>query len=305
MKKEKLKETTLCSLVERGGLKDYLRNDLHFSLGQIKKHGPSPHDLHRPVKEKQEIELSLDLRNGKEINPRYEGPEISILFEDENLLAISKPPFIHNYPLKYSERDNCLSYLRSQYPKFAEINQVNSSDMERGLLYRLDFGTSGVLIFLKNEDLYHELRKTFALAVKRKVYLAIVCGNIEEKGRLSHHLRATGTKGHKMALCHEGDVSQEKSFFADCFYTKLDYSTEKDLSLIQVEIKTGVRHQIRAQFALNGNPLFGDELYGGKEGERLFLHAYHYEIKVEDQLYSIKDPEAELFGGFFDLNSSL
>ena len=71
-------------------------------------------------------------------------------------------------------------------------------------------------------------------------------------------------------------------------------------SLVLVNLQSGLRHQIRAQLAALGFPILGDELYGGSRAERLFLHAWRYEWSEIEE-----DNSADLFDGFFDLNSGL
>ena len=77
-------------------------------------------------------------------------------------------------------------------------------------------------------------------------------------------------------------------------------SVGKGVSLVLVNLKTGLRHQIRAQLSFLGFPILGDELYGGRKAERVFLHALRYEFSD-----IVEDSNAELFNIFFDLNRAL
>jgi 23S rRNA pseudouridine1911/1915/1917 synthase len=70
-----------------------------------------------------------------------------------------------------------------------------------------------------------------------------------------------------------------------------------DKSLLMIELKTGLRHQIRAQLSYLGFPILGDELYGGNKAERLYLHAWRYEWSE-----FVEDNHMDLFDRFFDLN---
>ena len=80
------------------------------------------------------------------IYPDYEGPDIEVLFENDDVIILNKPPNIHSHPLKYSEQDNCLSFLRQQLKN--NKMDVNKKSYDKGLLYRLDYVTSGVLFFI-------------------------------------------------------------------------------------------------------------------------------------------------------------
>ena len=93
------------------------------------------------------------------IYPIYEGPKIDVLYEDSNCIILNKSPSTHSHPLKYNEKDNCLSFLREN--NYFEALKVNEYNMDRGLLYRLDYGTSGVLVLVKDELDYLHLRDNF------------------------------------------------------------------------------------------------------------------------------------------------
>ncbi len=209
------------------------------------------------------------------INPNYCGPDIPILYEDEKIIAVSKPVGVHSHPHGYNETDNMLSYFRMK--NIFSVLNTNTEGMDRGLLYRLDSGTSGVLLFAKSDELYHEVRNQFASVAKKKVYQTIVCGKAEEVKELSGLLVGTGKKGSLMKSCASDSTGAMKALLR---YRLIEYKEELDLSLLEVELQTGVRHQIRAQLANEGLPILGDMLYGGRSSSRIFLHAYLYELKT-------------------------
>ena len=84
---------------------------------------------------------------------------------------------------------------------------------------------------------------------------------------------------------------------------KIHYNSEKNCSLLMVKLKTGLRHQIRAQLSYLGYPILGDELYGGSSSLRIFLHAFYYEIPLkEGVIIKGKARNAYLFDKFFNLD---
>ena len=129
------------------------------------------------------VEVPLNLFNNLLINPNFCGEKPNIIFEDEHLIVLHKPVGIHNHPLSYLENDNCLSYLRETDPK----NRALFTDVERydrGLLYRLDYLTSGLLIFSKRDgevDLYRQKQGN-------KFYLAICEGKIKDNFSLENFI---------------------------------------------------------------------------------------------------------------------
>jgi 23S rRNA pseudouridine1911/1915/1917 synthase len=140
------------------------------------------------------------------------------------------------------------------------------------------------------------MRHGFNERIKRKIYWAIVEGDFNQEGSWTHSFRAMGVKGAKQKVdlhyhpdAHEGHLVVQK----------IAYKEGK--SLLMINLKTGLRHQIRAQLSALGFPILGDELYGGKKAERLYLHALRYEWDKEEA----EDISADLFDSFFDLNSAL
>ena len=279
-------------LYDEASLKDALKNTLGSS-GQLIKRYFSSKEQSRKIFARETIKLPLNLVNHMKINPEYVGPEIHIISETENYLAIHKPPGVHCHPLNYGDKDTLLNFLVTA--KKWEGVLINESNYDRGLLYRLDHETSGIMIIAKNEKFLRYFRDNFSTEMKRKFYWAIVEGDFNKNGRWTHHFRSTGQKGVKQKVTDDsGFETQEGSL------SVLKISYTEGLSLVLVNLKTGLRHQIRAQLAHLGFPILGDVLYGGRSADRLFLHALRYEFTE-----ALEDPDAELFGVFFDLNGAL
>jgi 23S rRNA pseudouridine1911/1915/1917 synthase len=279
-------------LAEATSLKEALKEVLGSSNQHLKKFY-SNKQLQHIVQSKDILDLPLELVNHLLINPSYTGPEVRIIAETGQYLALHKPPGVHCHPHSYADTQTILNYLASK--KNYSPLLVNQGNYDRGLLYRLDLETSGVLILVKNPRLHHEARENFASSVKRKFYWAIVEGNFDQEGPHTHFFKGSGPKGAKQKVSsEEGEETQEGSLGVKKILT----SSGK--SLLLVSLRTGLRHQIRAQLSHLGFPILGDELYGGNAAERLFLHAFRYEW-----LDVIEDVGAELFESFFDLDRAL
>lgn len=285
-------------LIELSWLQDWpsLKEALTATLGcsgqHIKRYFSSK-EQNRSVKAKEVARLSINFVNHLKINPLYIGPAVKVLSENENFLVLHKPPGVHCHPLSYEDKDTLLNFLANN--KKWETLCINESNYDRGLLYRLDFETSGVIVLAKSEMKLKDFRQSFSLNMRKKFYLAIVDGDFNKEGKWVHYFRAYGQKGLLQKVTdmpvqesHEGSLAVMKIF------------SDNGKSLILVNLKTGLRHQIRAQLSHLGFPLLGDELYGGNKAERLYLHALRYEFSD-----TVEDPEAELFGLFFDLNRAL
>lgn len=279
-------------LYEEASFKEALKKTLGSS-GQLIKRYFSSKEQDRKIRAHDVSRLPINFINHLKINPEYVGPAVEIISETENFLAIHKPPGVHCHPHNYGDKDTLLNFLVTA-GKWEGLS-INESNYDRGLLYRLDYETSGIMIIAKNEKFLRHFRDNFSTEMKRKFYWAIVIGDFNQEGRWTHHFKSTGLKGVKQKV---SDVSGPETSEGSLSVLKVSYS--EGLSLVLVNLKTGLRHQIRAQLSHLGFPILGDELYGGRAAERVFLHALRYEF-----FETLEDPNAELFDVFFDLNGAL
>ena len=229
--------------------------------------------LHQPVAAQQSFALPTDLLHPGAVNPLYQGPSIEILAEDDFIIALAKPPGVACHPLTYRDQNNCLSFLRQQGKK--EVLQVEEKKAERGLLYRLDTLTSGLLLAAKTPAVYNFARH----ALKHKTYQAMVAGELKRDLTGPHHqyFVPTGERGQKIKVLM---ASNGQGKWGDLSIKFLAYQAAADVSRIEISLKTGLRHQIRAALAALGMPIVGDPLYGGRPADRLYLHALSYEVQL-------------------------
>jgi len=171
---------------------------------------------------------------------------------------------------------------------------VNKESYDRGLLYRLDFETSGLMIYIKKDEILKEMREHFHEQMKKKYYLAVVHGNLASQ-KLSHHLRPFGEKGAKMIEASDGVLNEIE-------VEHISYNSDKDVSLVKVNLGHGHRHQIRAQLACAHHPILGDHLYGRPEEDRLYLHCYQYQFVTQRKEYDLRDDSIKDLTKFFNLN---
>ncbi|MFZ4712266.1 MAG: pseudouridine synthase [Bacteriovoracaceae bacterium] len=281
-------------LKEHGSIEEALLELLPISKNKLKKNLPK-NFLQKKVRAKDTVELSLDVLNHGMINPMYLGPEVQVLYEDDLLLVFNKPAKIHSHPLSYLESDNLLSFVRSHFSD--QLLMVNRTEYDRGLLFRLDYETSGLMCYIKQEALYQELRYNFAKVAKKKTYLGLVKGRFTSLGLHQHGFTAIGEKGSRQKVSIDGG-----DFLGELAVLKSDYDDKTNTSLLTIELMTGLRHQIRAQLSFLGFPLIGDDLYGGEKAHRLFLHAFEYAFETRTLRY---DFLAELPSDFIFSSRSL
>ena len=275
------KNTIDFSLLEPiNSVEEFLKSTFQCSSNKLKKYFDKAF-LNRSFKAHTSLSLPLNFVNDGEINPEYVGPQIEFIYEDENFLVMNKPANLFVHPLVYDEKNNCLSFLRQERAKILEVNQKN---YDRGLLYRLDFETSGVLVYVKKDEIYQDLRENFKTIAKKKTYLCLVEGECKLTGSYTHYFSSKDVKGKRVVV---SDLASKGEPGTLSLVAK-HYDSVTNTTLMEVELKTGLRHQIRAQLAHLTHPLRGDVFYGGKAAQRLYLHAFHYELLLNQKEYAFE-----------------
>ena len=189
-----------------------------------------------------------------------------ILFEDNHLLVINKPPGV------LAQGDNTKD--RSVLDIVKNIIKVRDNKPGKvylGLVHRLDRPTSGVMVLAKTSKALSRLNKQFAEKTTSKTYWAIVSGTAADTPtRLSHFL--IRKQAQNKSYAHRKEVPNSK--FSELIYTK-----KRDLdryTLLEIELLTGRHHQIRAQLSAEGLILKGDLKYVSKRPNKdgsIHLHA--------------------------------
>lgn len=202
-------------------------------------------------------------------------PAAEVLFENEDFLAIAKPADIPSAPLHSDETDSVVHRALAVCPK---LPVLRGNPLEPGLVHRLDTGTSGVLLFVKSAATFARISGSWNSGSVRKEYRAITStpgklklGRIELM--LGHDIKS---KRRMRAL---SDPKDKKMIRGEATKSVSEVKSIRELPgrrgfEIQIQIETGVHHQIRVTLAHFGAPILGDAVYGGAPEERLWLHAY-------------------------------
>jgi len=284
-------DISFSSLESFESIGSFIKDYFHISNAQLKKSGLSKKFLNRALREKETISLSANIVNYLKINPESEITENIVIENTNDFLILHKPSKVHMHPHSYEDTNTLLNYLVKDYN---DLLKVNDTAYDRGLLYRLDYETSGLVIYAKTFELYEEYRKKFSEMVKEKYYLAICSGKLESvtlKNLISYRGERNST----------GYVSNHGEYDAFIRVETLDYNEEQDLSLVKVFLFEGIRHQIRIQLANIGHAILGDDLYRGRKADRLYLHCYQYTLGEK----SFVDKSLVDFRKFFNFDSKL
>lgn len=189
-----------------------------------------------------------------------------ILFEDNHLLVINKPPGVLAQGDNTKDR-SVLDIVKN----IIKIRDEKPGKVYLGLVHRLDRPTSGVMVLAKTSKALSRLNKQFAEKTTSKTYWAIVSGTAADTPtRLSHFL--IRKQAQNKSYAHRKEVPNSK--FSELIYTK-----KRDLdryTLLEIELLTGRHHQIRAQLSAEGLIIKGDLKYGAKRPNKdgsIHLHA--------------------------------
>lgn len=208
-------------------------------------------------------------------------PSIDIVFEDEDLLVISKPAgvLVHPAPHTKPEQHTLVNFLLTHCPGIANVGE---NSQRPGIVHRLDRDVSGVMAIAKTQEAYMNLKQQFQLRTVGKEYRAIVHGvPAQTTGVIDLKIERSKTHGVKMAARPENE--QEEGRQAHTEYTVIE-ARHNRYSYLSVVITTGRMHQIRAHLAAIDHPVVGDVLYTSrryskKTYSRLFLHAHQLRLQ--------------------------
>lgn len=202
---------------------------------------------------------------GREIKPipyRFRPQGLTILYEDQDIIVIDKSSGLLTVKANY-EKEKTAHHILTNY-----IRRGSAKSTARlFVVHRLDRETSGVLVFAKTFKIKENLRQQWG-SVKKK-YLAVVHGVLTEK---------SGTITSYLAENDDYEVSSVKDpGKGKLAKTKFKVLKEtKRYSLLEIELLTGKKNQIRVHLLEKGHPIVNDDKYGnqGKVEGRLALHSH-------------------------------
>lgn len=213
----------------------------------------------KPVKANYRLSLGdmveITLPEAKEPDIIPENIPLDILYEDQDIIIVNKPKqmVVHPAPGHYSGTlVNALMYHCGQ-----ELSGINGT-MRPGIVHRIDMDTTGSLIVCKNDMAHQSLSDQLKVHSIKRVYVAIVHGNIkEDNGTVNAPIGRHPTERKKMSIHTKNGRN------AITHYKVLERFGE--YTYIQCELETGRTHQIRVHMASIGHPLVGDQVYGPRK----------------------------------------
>ena len=204
---------------------------------------------------------------------------LDIVFEDSALLVINKPAGVHSVELPQGGGEALASALKQRFP---ELSAASDKPEDGGLVHRLDFDTSGLLIAAKNRAAWLSLRAAIQSGAIEKKYLAIVDGVVPRKLTVEGWIGSASRSAATVRVFSDKPRKKFRVLPATTVFDPLGTAADRRLSLVSAVAPTARRHQIRAHAAASGFPLSGDSAYGSStslpealgSARRFYLHAF-------------------------------
>lgn len=209
-------------------------------------------------------------------------PELAILYEDQDILAVNKPAGIVTHPSGSHYSDSLSNQVAAYFRSKGEPTKVRS-------IGRLDKETSGILLFARNQTAAARLQKQRENGISEKTYLAAVSGSMPEDTdgafhRITTPLAPDPKNRLKMVISPDGSLPGSKP--AETLYSVLKSTAPGSMisaSFVMLRLKTGRTHQIRVHMASLRHPLLGDSLYHLSDTTNLFSRAALHAWKLKFQ----------------------
>lgn len=242
--------------LSRSRLQDWIKSGHVKVDGEVRK----PSHL---LKGHESIEVEpMDLRP---LRARPEDLPLTILYEDDDLVAVNKPAGMTVHAGAGSPDGTLVNALLHRFERLSQLG----GDLRPGIVHRLDKLTSGVILVAKTDEAHRKLQDQFSSRTVEKTYVALVEGVMaQDTGTIDRPIARDPWKPVRMtakleegreAITHWKVLKRYQAF-----------------TLVEVRIGTGRTHQIRVHLGSMGHRVAGDVLYSAKahESGRFFLHAW-------------------------------
>ena len=207
-------------------------------------------------------------------NVELSHPKLKIIFEDQYLIIVEKKEGLLTVSTGNPDETTAFSILKYHVQKSSPQNRIY-------VVHRLDRETSGVIMFAKNKDVQMTMQENWHRIVTRRIYVALVEGKMEKE---QDTIVTWLTENEKSLKIHSSDTDnggQQAITHYRCVKSNENYS------LLEIELETGRKNQIRVHMQGIGHPIVGDKKYGagispiGRLGLHARLLAFYHPITTE------------------------
>lgn len=189
-------------------------------------------------------------------------PKLRIVFEDSYLIVVEKKEGLLTVSTGNSDETTAFSILKTYVKKSSPQNRIY-------VVHRLDRETSGIIMFAKNREVQFTLQENWHRIITRRIYVALVEGKVEKENDTIVTWLTENEKSLKIHSSNFDNGGQQAITHYKCI------KSNDNFSLLEIELETGRKNQIRVHMQGIGHPIVGDKKYGASESPigRLGLHA--------------------------------
>jgi 23S rRNA pseudouridine1911/1915/1917 synthase len=202
----------------------------------------------------------------EKIETKPQAIPLEVLFEDDDLIVINKPPGMTVHPGAGHREHTLVNALLHHCPTLSGIGGKERP----GIVHRLDKETSGCLVAAKNDMAHRELSKQFAARTVEKIYLALVSGKLgRQRGVIEENIGRHPVHRQRMSVAPTRGRAARTDYRVFC--------SSEQASLVECKLHSGRTHQIRVHLHHLGHPVLGDKVYAprlAKNLPRQMLHAW-------------------------------
>lgn len=254
--------------------------------------------------DEQIIKKPSHLLIGKEsvsVNPSAQRPlepncnpnpiSLDIIYEDDAILILNKPPGLVTHPTESYPEKTCVNGLIH----YGVPLSTEGGALRPGIVHRLDKDTEGLMIIAKTDEAYLVLKQQFKERSILKYYRALIKGQLsQERVVVEKPIKRIKRSGKMVCVsCDDPNAKYAKTIFTT-------QSKTTTMSCIEAELITGRTHQIRVHLASLGHPILGDSLYGKsskKYSQGQVLQAFKLKFKhpTKKTIFTIELPPSSRF----------
>jgi 23S rRNA pseudouridine1911/1915/1917 synthase len=199
---------------------------------------------------------------------------IDVIFEDNHLLVLNKPPLIATMGAQADAPSllvEAKKYLKEKYNK--------PGNVYLGVVSRLDAFVSGAIIFARTSKSASRISDQFRRRKITKQYRAIVPGGVLSTQGVLENWIFKDDASHRMRCTHDANHADAK--LGRLTYEVIGREKNAGFELLKIELETGRKHQIRVQMAHAGSPIIGDRKYDSHDpfAKGIALHCYHLALE--------------------------
>jgi len=245
--------------------------------GQVLVNGKMTKQFNEPLNPDDEVLISYE-RAKKELR----NPLLKIVYEDDSIIVINKKEGLLSVANEHTKDRTAYHFLSDYVKQTDPRNKIF-------VLHRLDRDTSGLMMYAKNQDVQYKMRDDWNNVITQRTYVAVVEGRPEKDSDL---LVSNLIENEHMQVY----VTPEGGKEAVTRYKVLQ--SNGNYSLVQLDLETGRKNQIRVQMQSIGHPVAGDFKYGAETDPtgRLMLHAmrlfFIHPVTGEEMRFETRIPDA-------------